>query len=239
MARVFQKARVLRICRLKCREFKCIDPHLMRGLFVIAARITAHLEPYFRNAAHYWFWDWSVTKIRGCHLRAASAVTGWRTPLVRKYFKNLFGGWLLRRKREFRFDTPHDAGSRVVAHARLQRSAPAKKSLHERKFFGREPVRAILVRGRLRGLVPLRGDRFERLLVNHHGAGNVITQPFALGADPRAQHADSVDKWQLIDEAQQISANRVNRRNGLAGILDHADVRQAFAGRLPVPDRFE
>src|ERR1700686_2169834 len=94
MARVRQKARVLRVCRLKCSEFKCIHPRSMRGLFVIPARIAAHLEPSFRNAAHHWFWDWSVTKIQGCHLRAASAVSGCRTPFVRKLFEKFLGGRL-------------------------------------------------------------------------------------------------------------------------------------------------
>ena len=75
--------------------------------------------------------------------------------------------------------------------------------------------------------------------MDHDRACHVITQPLALRADPRAKYAQSVSERHLIDEAHQIARHRVNCRDGLAGIFDYANVRQAFARRLPVPQRFE
>src|SRR5216683_5958002 len=101
MASIFQKPCVLRVCHLQCSEFESIDPHTMRWLLVIAARVAAHLKPAFRNVAHHWFGEWRAAKIQGCHLRAPSVVTGSRTAFVGEFFEKLFGRCPLRGQSEF------------------------------------------------------------------------------------------------------------------------------------------
>src|ERR1700722_18939583 len=92
IARVLQKMRILLVRRLEGGKFKCVDPHAMRGLFVVPSRVAAHLEPSCWDAAHHWFSCWRVPKIWSRHLPAASAITGCGSPFVGKLFQQFFGG---------------------------------------------------------------------------------------------------------------------------------------------------
>src|ERR1700676_368494 len=93
--------------------------------------------------------------------------------------------------------------------------------------------------GRLLWRAPVCRNTFKYFLVDHHGSCHVVTQPFALRADPRAQNPNAVGKRQLVDDAKQIAAYSVDGSDGLAGVLDDANVGQALSRCLAIPDRFK
>ena len=80
---------------------------------------------------------------------------------------------------------------------------------------------------------------WQAVLLHDHGAGDEIAQPLVAGGEEDGQHADRIDPWHLVDDAEQVAQERVEGRDRLARDRDHAQADGALAGRLAAPERLE
>ena len=73
-------------------------------------------------------------------------------------------------------------------------------------------------------------------LVNDDRPRCKIAQPLMSLRAQHRDHANEVQRRQVIDDAQQVARHRFKQRDLAARVLDHAQLHDVLAGRLPVPE---